>query len=123
MYVFRELLDKQLEDADGRRMGRVDAVIAEIRPGRPPCIASLEVGFVSVARRIHPRFEAFAERMHKRFGVRRSARYHIPWKQVLDVNMHRVKVDVRAEDTPAFDWERWLRHHVIRRIPGSSTEE
>jgi hypothetical protein len=28
-------------------------------------------------------------------------------------------VDVDAERTPAFRWERWVRDHVIGRIPGA----
>ncbi len=123
MHVFRELLDKQIEDAEGRRMGRVDAIVAERREGRPPRIVQLELGFASVARRIHPRLERLAERLHRRFGVRRSSRYHVPWESVLDVDVHRVKVNVDAEETPAFDWERWLRRNVIGRIPGASGGE
>lgn len=123
MHVFRELLDKQIEDRDDQRMGRVDSIVAERRDGQPPRVVQLELGFVPIARRMHPRLAELAERLHKRWSVRRSMRYHISWDQVLDVDVHRVQVDVRAEDTPAFDWERWMRTHVIEKIPGSSSEE
>jgi hypothetical protein len=123
MDVFRDLLDKQIEDRDDERMGRVDALVCELRPNGPPVITDLEVGGVAVARRIHPRLEHWAEQLHKKLGVRRSARYHIPWREVLDIDIHRVKVDVCADDTPAMDWERWLRRHVVGRIPGASSED
>lgn len=123
MHVFRELLDLEVHDRDDCRMGRVDALVAELRAGRPPRVVQLELGGVPMARRIHPRLEAWADRLHKKFGVRRSARFHIEWKDVLDLDIHRVKVDVHAAETPAQDWERWLRAHVIEKIPGSSQEE
>jgi hypothetical protein len=34
-----------------------------------------------------------------------------------------IKVDVMARDTGAIDWEIWIAHHIIERIPGSGTEE
>jgi hypothetical protein len=123
MHVFRDLLDKQIVDREEERVGRVDGIIAEIHEGAPPRVIQVELGFVTIARRIHRRFEALAEAVHKRWSVRRSARYHIDWLNVMDVNVHHVKVDVKVEETPAFDWERWLRRHVIGRIPGASAEE
>lgn len=123
MHLFRDLLDLQVEDREDERVGRVDAITVELREGKPPRVASLELGFVPLARRMHPRLEAIAERWHKRLGVRRGARYHIPWTAVLDLDVHRVKVDVKADETPALDWERWLRRHIVGRIPGNSTEE
>jgi len=123
MHLFRDVLDMQVEDREGERMGRVDAIVVEIRDGRPPRVAQLEMGFVPLARRLHPRLEAIAERWHKRLSVRRSARYHLLWKNVLDVDIHRLKVDAKADDTPALDWDRWLRRNVVERIPGASHEE
>lgn len=123
MHVFRELLDIQVEDREECRMGRVDALVAELRSGRPPRIVQLELGGVPIARRIHPRLEEWAERLHKKFGVRRGARYHIAWKDVMDLDIHRVQVDVKADETPALDWERWLRTNLIEKIPGASQDE
>jgi hypothetical protein len=123
MHIFRELLDKQIVDRDEERMGRVDAILVELRDSEPPVVTDLELGGVSIAHRVHPRLERWAERLHNRLGIRRSARYRIPWSKVLEVDIHRVKVDVHADDTPAMDWERWLRRNVIGKIPGASTEE
>ena len=123
MHVIRDLLDAQLVDKEDQHLGRVDGIVALVEDGAPPRVLHFEVGFVSLARRIHPRFERLVEAMHRRWSVRRVTRYQIPWSAVIDVDTHRVQVDVRAEETPAFDWERWLRRHVIGRIPGASTEE
>ena len=122
MHLFREVLDKQIVDREECRLGRVDGIVVELRDGAAPRLVRLELGMVPLARRISLRLERFAESMHNRLGVRRSARYGLPWEKVLDVNVHRVRVDVDAEDTPAYDWERWLRTHVVEKIPGASTE-
>ena len=109
MHVIREVLDMQIVDRDEERVGRVDGIVAELREGEPPVIVALELGFVTIARRIHRRLESVAEALHKRWGVRRSARYHIPWSDVTEINLHHVRIDACAEETVAFDWERWLR--------------
>ena len=123
MHVVRDLLDQQLMDRDECELGRVDGIVAELRDGVPPRIIELQVGFVPLARRISRRFERIAESVHKWLGVRRSARYGIPWSSVLETSSRCVKVDVRAEETVAYDWERWLRRHIVEKIPGSSSDE
>jgi hypothetical protein len=123
MHVMRDILDKQLVDRDEAPFGRVDGIVAELREGAPPRIVQLEMGFVTIASRIAPWAERLAEWMHKRWSVRRSARFHIAWDHVIEANMHHVKVDLCAEDTTAFDWERWLRNHLIGKIPGASSDE
>ena len=123
MRLFHEILDKQVVDRDEREVGRVDGIVLELRDGAPPRVVRLELGFVPLARRISLRLQRMAESVHDRLHVRRSARFGLPWEKVLDVNVHHVKVDVQAEETPAYDWERWLRKHVVEKIPGASTDE
>ena len=123
MHLVRDVLDQQILDRDDVEVGRVDGIVVELRPNAPPRVVSLEVGFVSLARRISRRLAPFAEAMHKRLGVRRAARYGIPWSSVLEVNMNGVKTDLCAEDTVAYDWERWLRTNIVARMPGAATED
>ena len=123
MHVVRDLLDKQIVDREEERVGRVDGIVATLAPGQPPRIVQLEIGFVPLARRISRRVERWVEAAHKRWSVRRSARYHIDWTDVLEHNIHHVKVDVDVEKTPAYDWERWLRRHIIGKIPGATVDE
>jgi hypothetical protein len=122
MHLFRDLLDKQLVDRDEGELGRVDGIVVELHDGQPPRLVRFELGFVPLARRIGPRLERVAEWIHGRLHVRRSARYGVSWDQVLDVNIHTVKVDVTADETPAYDWERWLRQRVVTKIPGASSD-
>jgi hypothetical protein len=34
-----------------------------------------------------------------------------------------IKLDVRAKDTGALDWEIWIARNIIERIPGGGKEE
>ena len=119
----RDILDTQVVDREETKMGRVDGLVLEIRPGQPPRVEAIEMGFVVLARRLHPRLEAWLERVRRRFSVRKTARYGVPWSTVKDVTPFCVQLDVAALDTPAFDWERWLRDHVVAHVPGEKDEE
>jgi hypothetical protein len=123
VHLVRDVLDQQILDRDDVEVGRVDGIVVELRPNAPPRVVSLQVGFVPLARRIAHGLERFAEAVHKRLGVRRSARYGIPWTSVREVKPHGITTDLCADDTVAYDWERWLRTNIVERMPGASTEE
>jgi hypothetical protein len=113
-----EVLDKQLVDRDGKQMGRVDGLVLEWRGSEPPRVRAIDSGFVVLARRLHPRLDRWLRALRRRFPVRRAARYRVGWENVLDVTRHHVQLDVEAEQTHAFDWERWLRRRVVAKVPG-----
>ncbi len=115
----RDVLDKQVVDEEETQMGRVDGLVLELRDSGPPRVEAIELGFVVLARRVHPWVERWAERLHRRLGVRKSARQRVPWAKVEDVTPHHIQLAVKLKETPAFDWERWLRNHVVAKIPGS----
>lgn len=114
----RDVLDKQLVDREGTKMGRIDGLVLELRGDAPPRVDTLELGFVVLARRVHPRVEGWVERLRRRFSVRKTARQRVPWSQVIEVTQHEVRLDLEALKTPAFDWERWFRDHVVAKVPG-----
>ena len=116
----RDVLDKQIVDVEGWRMGRVDGVALRLRDGEPPEVEGLELGFVVLAGRVHRRFAAGVRRLRRRLRVRRTARYVIPWPAVLEVRPDQVRVDRLADDTPANDWEEWLLQHVLAHLPGTA---
>ena len=123
----RDVLDTQVVDRDEAKMGRVDGLVLELREGRPPRIDHIEMGAVVLARRLSPRLERWVDGWRRRFGVRKVARYQASWSDVLELTSYHLKLDVAALDTPTFDWERWLRDHVIEHIPrplkGNGDEE
>ena len=117
MNLVRDCLDKQLDDRNKRRMGRVDGIILEIEPNRPPRVAYIEVGVKTLMDRISIRLGKLTARLLKSRNID-SDPYLIPWGK-LHVGLNNVVADVEAEKTPALEWELWLRKRVIGRIPGA----
>ena len=118
MEIIRDLLDKQLVDADETKMGRADGIAIEVDGDKQPRIDHLELGFTVLARRLGPRAQKWFEAIRKRWSVRKSSRQIVPWSKVSDVTTYEIKLDVKAMDTPAFAWERWFRDHIVAKIPG-----
>jgi len=117
MDLMRDCLDKQLDDRNKRRMGRVDGIILDIEDGRQPHVAYVEVGVKTLLNRLSPRLAEWVERWLKKFGIATDP-YRIAWGK-LRVGLNKVEADVEAEKTPALEWELWLRKKVIGRIPGA----
>lgn len=117
MDLVRDCLDKQIDDRFKRRMGRVDGIVLEVDPGRPPRVAYLEVGVKTLMNRLSSRIgNAIAQLLESRHID--TAPYRIPWSKIT-VGLNEVRADVEAEKTPALEWELWLRKKVIGRIPGA----
>jgi sporulation protein YlmC with PRC-barrel domain len=119
--LVRDVLDKQIVDREETKMGRVDGVVLAIDDGKQPRVDHLELGFVVLARRLHPRLEQWLTRLRERWSVRRSARQVVPWSSVVELKPWHLQLDLAAMDTPAFDWERAMRK-VVSKIPGSGDE-
>jgi len=119
--IVRDLLDSQVIDREKMKMGRIDGIVLSFDDDVRPRIDHLELGFAAMARRIHPRVESWL-RVLRKWSVRRSAVYHVPWERVIDLSHQTVQIDVKAEETPAFDWERWLAKHLMNRVPGGGKE-
>lgn len=118
MDLIRDVLDNQLVDREGRKLGRVDGIVVELRQGLPPKLAYLESGFPVLAHRIHPRLADWTRAVQQRWGAKRSQPIQIPWSKVKDVGID-VDVDVDAAETGALAYELWLREKIIGRIPGA----
>jgi sporulation protein YlmC with PRC-barrel domain len=119
MQLVRDILDKQVVDRHQMKMGKVDGIIAELRKDKPPRIAFVEVGSVALARRLGPRLGRLVSRLAVRLGGRqRRKAYRIAWSKVRDIGVD-IQFDIDVRETPIFDWQNWLRDHVIGRIPGA----
>lgn len=117
--IIRDVLDKQLVDRHERPMGKVDGVVIEWREGEPPRLAYIEVGTITLARRLHPRLEQWTRALGRRWGIERSQSYRIPWEKVRHIGID-VEVDLEVEETPLLQVEKWLSQNLIGRIPGAS---
>jgi sporulation protein YlmC with PRC-barrel domain len=117
MRLAADLLDKQLIDRRGEPCGKVDGIVLRIDDG-PPRVVAVEVGCITLARRLGPRCERWTRRLVERVAGRNRGEYRIAWSRVLDVGKD-VRVDLESNRTAMMRAERWLRAHVIRRIPGA----
>lgn len=115
--VFIEVLDHQVVDRKGTRIGKVDSVVATIEEGRAPRVVALEIGAVPLAERLHPRFARWLRAAIRRWRLP-IGRTRLPWRRVGEIGID-VHVALDAERTRAHALERWLRRHVIVRIPGT----
>ena len=116
--LMRDVLDKQLIDLNGRKMGKADGIVIELRKGEPPRLAFIEVGIVTEARRIHRRLERWAFALRRKLGESESESFRIPWSKVVLTGVD-ITVGLDSEKTPALALERWLRRKVIGKIPGA----
>lgn len=118
LHVVRDVLDQQLLDCHQCKMGRVDGIVMEIRDGAPPRLLYLEVGWVALARRLHPRLGRWLSAGLGQSAKKSGEAFRIPWTQVREIGID-IKVAADAEQTSALAWERWLREEIISRLPGS----
>lgn len=117
MDLVRDVLDKQVVDRRRAKMGRVDSIVAELRAGRPPQVVAIEVGPVALARRIGERTARWVAWLAGKIG---GAQYAVPcriaWSRIRSIDVD-IEVDVNVVDTTLDDWQRWLREHVVERLP------
>src|SRR5437763_49343 len=75
MHLIHDVLDKQILDRHGRKLGRVDGLVIEIDDGGPPRIVGLETGVVALACRLGRGVLSLVP-TGKRGG------YRIPWNKL-----------------------------------------
>ena len=109
MGLIRDVLDAELVDRNHRRLGKVDGIVAELRPGQPPQLKFIESGWPVKARRIHPRLGAWIARY--------CPVHRIPWTKIRDIGVD-IKVDVDGARSGMLSFERRLRR-ILLRIPGA----
>jgi hypothetical protein len=118
MRLVQACLDKQLVDRHGQKIGRVDGIVLTSAPGARPRVAFVEVGAVTRARRLHPRFARWIAALVRRWQPTREDPWRIPFAAVT-VHGIEARVAVDGERTPALAVERWLRRTIVQRIPGA----
>jgi hypothetical protein len=116
--LVRDVLDKQLIDATNQKAGKVDGIVLELRVGEPPRVRYVEVGPITLARRLNHRLGEWMARLDARFGEGRGAPIRIPISRV-SLEERALRLDLSAEGTPIMAFERWLRRKIVKRVPGS----
>jgi hypothetical protein len=116
--LVRDILDNQLLDVTGRNAGKVDGIVLELRDGEPPRVRYVEVGPITLARRINRRLGGWVARRDARLGTGRGVPIRIPISRIT-LDSPSLGLDVSAESTPIMALEQWLRRTIVRRIPWS----
>jgi sporulation protein YlmC with PRC-barrel domain len=116
--VVRDLLDKQLVDRDGEALGRVDGIIMAYGANAPPRITHFELGAQTLARRLPRPFRIALSALALRLTPRGDDPYRIEVSRIVQLG-RTIKIDIDGTRSAARETERWIRDHVIARIPGS----
>jgi hypothetical protein len=116
--LVRDVLDAQMLDRRLEHMGKVDGIVLELREGMPPRVIGLEAGVTVLGRRLGRRPGRWMARLARRLSPERPSAFRVPWPKVQQIDLA-VHVDLDAEQLPVYVLERWLRRHLVGRIPGS----
>jgi hypothetical protein len=116
--VVRDLLDKQLVDRDGEPLGRIDGIVMAYTADAPPRIRYLEIGAQTLARRLPRPFRGVLASLARRLTPRGTQPYRIDVARIIQLG-RRIKIDIDGTRSAACETERWIRDHIIARIPGS----
>jgi hypothetical protein len=122
MYLVRDVLDKKLLDRENCEMGRVDGLVMQLTDHSQPRVTHIQIGGATLWMRLHPAFARLSNRLARMWGPKRPEPVRIPWSRVVTAGRD-IKLDVRAKETGAIDWEIWIARHIIKRIPGGGHEE
>jgi sporulation protein YlmC with PRC-barrel domain len=116
MNAIHDLLDVQLVDQNGQKLGRVDGLLMEVRNGHPPRLTVMEVGSATLLARVSSRLARAWARLVTWFGFDPEP-VRLPLKTIRDVGVD-VEVEIDPETRAALlDVERWLKR-VLRNVPG-----
>jgi sporulation protein YlmC with PRC-barrel domain len=113
-----DVLDAQLVDHLQEKIGRVDALLLELEDGRPPRVATIVIGGEVRARRVGRWFVALRRALRALFGQRTEHVSRIPFAKVRRIG-DTIELDVDEKSLESEHLERWLKEHVICRIPGA----
>ncbi|MGC4808836.1 hypothetical protein [Micromonospora sp. DT233] len=119
MQLGRQLLDRQIVDRDGRLVGRVDDVEFGLDADGVPYLTALLSGEGALGPRIGGRSGRLLVAVAGLFVADPPVPpRRIPYPLVERVDSA-VRLRARLDELPASEMERWVRHHLIDRIPGA----
>ncbi|MBY2919634.1 hypothetical protein [Rhizobium leguminosarum] len=121
MLLIRDVLDKQMVDKEQNRIGKADGIVLNLSDGDPPKVASIEMGSLTLSRRLGRWPHRWMLWIRRATGAEGSAEvFRMPWAKVRDVGVD-IEVDVDRRATPLGRCQEWLKEHVIKRIPGGQS--
>lgn len=121
VHLTHDVLDAQLVDRVQEKIGRVDGLLLELEEGRPPRVATIVVGGGARAERVGSWFVALRRALRAVFGQREEHVSRIPFAKVRRIG-DTIELDVDEHTLESEHLERWLKEHVVCRIPGAGGE-
>ena len=118
--LVRDVVDGQLVGRRGVKMGRVDGLTLELRPGGPPRVADVLIGAPILADRLGGWMVKLLA-LFEKVGIATGRVTRIPFDAVRVIG-EVIEVDIDPAATPALRTERAIGEHVISRIPGANGE-
>jgi hypothetical protein len=120
--LVHDVLDVCLTDRNGKKVGRVDALVLTVENGKAPRVSEILIGGPVRAERIG-KWMVWLHRALR--GMLRAGEGNgvsrVPFSAVCGI-AETIDLDVGAATLPSGHLERWLHDHVISRIPGSGGE-
>ena len=115
--LIHDVLDMQLVDRDGEKMGRVDGITLELRDGEPPRVAELLVGGTVLVDRVGGPFPLLLRLLASITGAKTMVT-RFPFAVAIEI-ADVVKLDVDAHETTTMRTEHLL-DRIVCMIPGAS---
>ena len=116
--LVRDILDNQLLDVKNQNAGKVDGIVLEMRPGEPTRVHYIEVGPITLLRRLNRRLGDWYARIDAHFGAGRGTPIRIPISRLI-LDFPSLRIDLAADSMPVMAFERWLSKHIVAKIPWS----
>jgi hypothetical protein len=117
--LVRDVLDKQIFDVNGQKMGKVDGIILTLRTRRPPRVTAIETDPTIAWRRVHPGLARWIERLQRWLYGKPVPSTRVRFEHVVKTGID-VHVDIDGSRTNAYAWETWLKQRFVDRIPGGN---
>lgn len=121
VHLVHDVLDAQLVDRVQEKIGRVDGLLLELEEGRPPRVATIVIGGAARAERVGHGFAALRRGLRAVFGRHEDHVSRIPFEKVRRIG-DTIELDVDEQTLESEHLERWLKEHVVCRIPGAGGE-
>ena len=121
VHLAHDVLDAQLVDRVQEKIGRVDALLLELETGQPPRVATIVIGGAARAERVDAGSSRSVARGAAMFGQREEHVSRIPFDKVRRIG-DTIELDVEEQSLESEHLERWLKEHVVCRIPGAGGE-
>jgi hypothetical protein len=122
VHLAHDVLDAQLVDHHQEKIGRVDALLLELEDGQPPRVATIVIGGAARAERVGRWFVAVRRVFRAMFGQREEHVSRISFDTVRRIG-DTIELDVEEKSLESEHLERWLKEHVVCRIPGAEGEQ